>query len=259
MSLEANYPEVGDLVIATVTKVVDYGVYVKLDEYGIEGLIHISEISTTWVRNIRDHVREGQKTVLKVLRVNPQRHQVDLSLRRVSGREKAEKMLQWKREKKGEAILRTAAERLKAPGEMLTKVREAISQKYDNLYYAFEEAIEDGEDLFVKLGLDESWAKALTETARSKIKAERARVRTTVELTCLKPDGVEAIRDALISAKKVRKGRGVQVKTYALGAPKYRIEVLANDYAQAEKILDEAARQCVETLSSLGGDGKVLR
>src|SRR5215467_14814284 len=71
------YPEVGDLVVASVTRVEDYGAYVKLDEFsGIEGLVHISEISTTWVRNIREHARQGQKLVLKVLRVNPQRNQI---------------------------------------------------------------------------------------------------------------------------------------------------------------------------------------
>ena len=88
------YPEVGDLVVASVTRVEDYGAYVKLDEFrSIEGLVHISEISTTWVRNIRDHARVGQKLVLKVLRVSSQRNQIDLSLRRVTGREKSEKML----------------------------------------------------------------------------------------------------------------------------------------------------------------------
>ena len=69
----SEWPEVGDLVVATVRRIVDYGAYVHLDEYGKEGLLHISEISSSWVRNIRDHVREGQKVVLKVLRVNPEK------------------------------------------------------------------------------------------------------------------------------------------------------------------------------------------
>src|SRR5436309_13672877 len=107
------FPEVGDLVIATVTRVEDYGAYVKLDEYkAVEGLVHISEISTTWVRNIRDHARQGQKLVLKVLRVNPKRNQIDLSLRRVTGREKSEKMLEGKKERKEEEILKSAVEKM---------------------------------------------------------------------------------------------------------------------------------------------------
>ncbi|MCK4434705.1 S1 RNA-binding domain-containing protein, partial [Candidatus Bathyarchaeota archaeon] len=65
-----EWPEIGDLVMATVGDVKDYGAYVKLDEYDQMGLLHISEISSSWVRNIRNFVREGQKVVLKVLRVD---------------------------------------------------------------------------------------------------------------------------------------------------------------------------------------------
>ncbi len=133
------YPEIGDLVVATVTRVEDYGAYVKLDEFnGIEGLVHISEISTTWVRNIRDHAREGQKLVLKVLRVNPQRNQIDLSLRRVTGREKSEKMLEWKKERKAESILKTAGDKLQKPAE-LEAVKELLMEKYGSLYSPLEE------------------------------------------------------------------------------------------------------------------------
>src|SRR6266849_8814448 len=129
------YPEIGDLVVATATRVEDYGAYVKLDEFnGIEGLVHISEISTTWVRNIRDHAREGQKLVLKVLRVNPQRNQIDLSLRRVTGREKSEKMLEWKKERKAEAILKSAAEKLERPEPEIDDLRTVLLDKFGSLY-----------------------------------------------------------------------------------------------------------------------------
>src|SRR6266702_3615295 len=150
MSTQASqtvFPEVGDLVVATVTRVEDYGAYVKLDEYaGIEGLVHISEISTTWVRNIRDHARAGQKLVLKVLRVNPQRNQIDLSLRRVTGREKSEKMLEWKKERKAEAILKSAAEKMNKPKQDSQKNGPRLSQrsprrKYDSRGPRFEEPL----------------------------------------------------------------------------------------------------------------------
>ena len=51
MSLKkTEWPDVGDLVIATVDRVTSYGAYVVLDEYRKRGLLHISELSTTWVK-----------------------------------------------------------------------------------------------------------------------------------------------------------------------------------------------------------------
>jgi len=140
-------------VVVTVTRVEDYGAYVKLDEYsGTEGLVHISEVSTTWVRNIRDHAREGQKLVLKVLRVNPQRNQIDLSLRRVTGREKSEKMLEWKKERKAEAILKSAAEKMQRPEEDADAVKNTILEKFGSLYDPLEEALDQGPEALVKAG-----------------------------------------------------------------------------------------------------------
>src|SRR4030067_3723450 len=94
-----EWPEPGDLVLTSVQRITDYGAYVTLDEYEKEGLLHVSEGSSGWVRNIREFVREGQKTVLKVLRVDPEKRHVDLSLRRVSRRERREKLLASKMEK----------------------------------------------------------------------------------------------------------------------------------------------------------------
>ncbi len=148
---DRSYPEVGDLVVATATKVVPYGAYVQLDEYkGREGLIHISEVGTTWVRNIRNFVREGQKLVLRVQRVDRQRNEVDLSLRRVSGRERAETMLEYKRDKRGEGILRNTAERLTADDGTTETIGRKILEKYASIYDALEKSIKEGDDVFLK-------------------------------------------------------------------------------------------------------------
>ena len=107
-----EWPEPGDLVIATIETVTDYGAYAKLDEFDKRGLLHVSEISSSWISNIRDFVREGQKMVLKVLRVDLEKGHIDLSLRRVTKRERIEKVLSWKKERKAEALLRGVAEKL---------------------------------------------------------------------------------------------------------------------------------------------------
>lgn len=259
MSVTPRYPEVGDLVVASVTRVVDYGAYVKLDEYdGVEGLIHISEIASTYVKNIRVHVREGQKLVLKVLRVSPQRAQVDLSLRRVTGREKSEKMLEWKKVKKADSIIKGAAERLKVGEDDVSKVKSIIYEKFDNPFDAFEEATDEGEEIFSKLGISEDWAKVLTEVARSKIRLEKAKVTGTVELTCTKTEGVEAIRQALRGAKKVKKSRGTTIKIYTVGSPRYRLEVRSKEITDAQATLNLAIDEALNGIKGLGGEGRKL-
>ena len=262
MSVQASQPlmpEVGDLVVTTVTRVEDYGAYVKLDEFsGIEGLVHISEISTTWVRNIREHARQGQKLVLKVLRVSSQRNQIDLSLRRVTGREKSEKMLEWKKERKAEAILKSAADKLKKSTDEAEDIRKILLDKFGGLYSPLEEALDEGPEVLVKGGLSSEWAQAITEVTKTKIRLERSKVRGTVSITCHKPGGVEIIKQALTSAKKIRKPRGSEVKIYSIGSPKYRIEVQAPSFEAAEKTLSLAVEEALGTIKKAGGEGRKL-
>jgi len=246
-------------VIATVNRLADYGIYVKLDEYGEkEALVHISEISTTWVRNIRDYAREGQKLVLKVLRVNPQKGQIDLSLRRVTGRERTEKVVEWKKSRKAESIIKAAAERLKSDQTKIDEVKKKMLSKYSNIFDALEESVESGEKTFTKLEMEPEWASTLAETAKEKIKIEIARVKATIEIASTKSEGIEDVRAALLSAKKVKTPKDASIEIYTIGAPKYRIEIAARDYSDAERTLQEAVNEAVTTIRSLGGAGRQL-
>jgi len=81
-----EWPETGDLLIATIETITDYGAYTKLYEFNKHCLFHVSELPSSWIRNIRDFVREGKKVVLKTLRVNLGKGHITLSLRRVGAR-----------------------------------------------------------------------------------------------------------------------------------------------------------------------------
>ena len=51
---KTGLPEDSEIVMCTVTKIQYSSVFVKIDEYGISGMIHISEIAAGRIRNIRD-------------------------------------------------------------------------------------------------------------------------------------------------------------------------------------------------------------
>lgn len=75
----------GDIVTACVTGIEKYGIFVGLDEY-YSGLIHISEISEGFVRNINDYVTLGETIKVRVLEVDDQECHVKLSIKGVDYR-----------------------------------------------------------------------------------------------------------------------------------------------------------------------------
>src|SRR5919108_4900543 len=100
-----EYPDEGELVVGTVRLVENFGAFVKLEEYPTkEGFLHIAEVSTGWVKRIRDHVREQARVVCKVLHVDPARGHVDLSLKKVNEHQKREKIQDWKNEQKSDKL-----------------------------------------------------------------------------------------------------------------------------------------------------------
>jgi len=247
-------------VIATVERITDYGAYATLDEYGKEGLLHISEVASSWFRNIRDYVREGQKTVLKVLRVDVEKRHVDLSLRRVTRRERKDKIMSWKRGRKAETLLRSAGEKLGLSfEEIYEKAGVLIEKEFGDVYDGLERVAREGSKVLVKVGVSDEVAVALEEIAKDKIRLPLVRIKGAFELRCFKPDGVQCIRDALLGAQKVVDGKEAEVQVYVLSPPKYRIEVAAEDYKKAEKVLQKASEVVLKAVTKAGGEGVFKR
>lgn len=71
--------EAGTIVEGTVVKITHYGAFVELPD-GKSGLVHISEIADTYVKDVRDYIREQEKVKVKVLGVN-EKGKLDLSVK----------------------------------------------------------------------------------------------------------------------------------------------------------------------------------
>lgn len=78
-----RYPP-GTIVRARITKVFDFGAFAEL-EPGIEGLIHLSELADRPVHHPREVVTPGHEVLVQVLRIDPERERLGLSMRRVKG------------------------------------------------------------------------------------------------------------------------------------------------------------------------------
>jgi len=243
-------------VVCTVDQVVDFGAFVSLDEYvGKKGLIHISEVASGWIKYIRDHVREGQKIVCKVLSVDRSRHHIDLSLKDVNEHQRREKIQEWKADQKSWKWLEMA---YKDRPEDLNRVKDALIAAYDSLYMAFEETAVSGIESLADVGLTEEDLILLQKIAQDNVKIPTVEISGYVDLTSPSPDGVEVIRKALKQAKKTKE-KDVNLSITYVGAPRYRVHVIAPDYKQAESVLKKSAQSAIKYIEQHGGEGTFHR
>ena len=73
--------EVGQLVRGTVTQLANFGAFARIED-GIEGLIHVSELVDDRLTHPKQVVSEGDDLLLRIIRIDPQRRRMGLSLRR---------------------------------------------------------------------------------------------------------------------------------------------------------------------------------
>lgn len=250
MTNEKALPEVGEVVISTVKEITPHGIYVTLDEYGgITGFLHISEVSTGWVRNLDRIAKPQQKMVLKVIRSDKNRMEVDLSLRQVSNEERRQKIIEWKREQRANGMLQIVKNRLGISDEMAVNYKRVLEEKYGALYDAFESMVVDGEKALEGLDISPEVQRVMVEVAREKIVPPKYEIGALVELSSRSPFGIEYIKKALANASELHP-ENVRI-TYA-GAPWYRVRVVADDYKRAEKILNSVLEKIKQGIGKNG-------
>ena len=96
-------PSRGELVICRIRKIYPNSVTAELTEYGMTGMIHVSEVASRWVRNIREFLKENQYVICRVIGVDGE--SIQLSAKRVRYEEKTARMNEFKRERKAEKLL----------------------------------------------------------------------------------------------------------------------------------------------------------
>lgn len=236
MSAEKPLPEPGEVVVCTVREITSHGIYVNLDQYdGTNGFLHVSEISTGWVRNIDRVAKVSQKLVLKVIRINRSRREIDLSLRQVTNEERRARVIEWKREERALAIVDGVRKKLELDDQAVAGLKEKLENQFGTLYEALETAAKTGEKGLAPAGLPERTAKTVAELASEKIIPPRYEVGALVEVSSRSPEGIEQVKKTLLAASSAPSAE-VHI-TYA-GAPRYRVRITADDYKQAEKALD---------------------
>jgi translation initiation factor 2 subunit 1 len=247
-------PEPGEILITTVMKIMDHGVYVTLDEYNdIQGFLHISEIAPGWIRSINKYVKQGEKKVLLVKRVNPERGDIDLSLKQVSNDQKKKKLLEFKRFEKSKTFLQNIKEKSGISDSELDALEESLYTKYNSIYHAFVDIARNGTIVIKDLNLSEKILLALKEVCKN-INLPSVEIRGILEISSNRTDGVELIKKTLLDVmKKERDNNDFKVEITYLGAPKYRLSVISQDFKSAEKALKPILVQIQQSIEKKKG------
>lgn len=249
-------PEVGEIVVATVTRIVDQGAYVSLDEFNnIQGFLHISEIATGWIRSVEKFVKVGEKKILLVKRVNTARSEIDLSLKQVSADQKKKKLLELKRNEKEQALIDGLKSKAGLSQTEVDKLEEVLVNKFNSVYDAFSEIVSKGIAVLDGLNLSKKVISAIEEIS-SKIQVPHVEIRGVLEITSTKPDGVEIIKKSLLEAIE---NKDATVEINYIGAPKYRLTISAQNFKTAERVLKPVLSSIQASLEKKGGTFKFTR
>ncbi len=257
MSEDLITPQEGELVVVTVKNVKQNGVYVDFDEFpGIEGFIFIGEIASGWVKNIRSFVRDGQRLICKVMRTKKDGSSLELSLKSVSEERRRDRLQEWKNEQRSNQLLKVLAEKVGWSEETRDEYGEELTLTYGSLYASFEEAAMNEASL-ADAGFEGEWVKEFIKIAIENIIPPFVEIKGALNLSVNSENGVEIIREALLSAEKYSSEEDeISVMCYYDGAPEYRMVLKAPDFKTAEDLWIEVSKSVVSIIEE--NDGQIV-
>lgn len=216
--------EEGSVVLCTVERIEKTTVFVKI-ENGPEikgGTIITSEIAPGRIRNLRDYVIPGKKIACKILSIS--HNNINLSLRRVTLKEKKEVMEIYQKEKNSLSILKSVLK------EKYLEIAERI-KKHGSLYEFLQECKTNPEKLQEYLNKEQAdkICRILSEKKEKKVE-----IKKQFSLTTNAENGLEIIKKILLPYK--------DYITY-ISAGKFIIKTKGENYKkanqEAEKMLKE--------------------
>lgn len=220
---EKEYPEEGEVVLCTVKDIKHTQVFLTLDEYNLEGVMQFSEVASGRIRNIRDYVVPGKKVVCKILRVEKEKKHIDLSLRRVSAKERDEVMKKYMHEQNIKNLLKVI---LRENFEMISN---KILEKYKN-FSTFIDEILKNPDEGEKLGMSRATINEILEEVKKRLKVKKIISIYELKISTLRQDGILLIKDFL---RKL--SNEMNVKINYISAPRYAIVLEGKNQQEVSK------------------------
>ncbi len=232
----------GEIILVNITKIMPYGAYCELVEYKADAYLPISEVASGWIKNIHEFIREGQRDVAKVVFVDPTKKALDVSLKKVTSKEKKDKINDYNLEKRAEKFFMQAlqATHKEAKAEEAKKKAAAVVQTYSELLDMVVEG-KTPQGIF-----DADVKKAFEEIVAKNVKPKEYEVGYSVELRALAGKGnIATIKKAFSEVEAL--GVGVLYE----GAPHYKLTAKGPSYPSVEGKIKEAEKTLEKYKGSL--------
>ncbi len=158
--IHENYA-IGQLVDGVITRLTSFGAFARIDDT-IEGLIHISELADHRINHPKEVVKEGQRVVLRIIKIEPEKRRMGLSLKRAAEEQYA--VVDWapaEEEEAGGSIADAVAEKAEA-AEAAEVVAEEASQM---------ESAEEAQEQIEAVVADETDDESIAEVVEEKVEA----------------------------------------------------------------------------------------
>ncbi len=233
MIIQRDLPEMGEIILVNITKIMPHGAYCELVEYKADAYLPIGEVASGWIKNIHEFIKEGQRDVAKVVFVDRSRKALDVSLKKVTAKEKKDKINDYNLEKRAEKFF-TQAVKAAQKESRSEEIKMKVAEKFPT-YSELLDAVVEGKDS--EVALDADVKKAFQEIVAKNIKPKIYTVGYSLELKTLNGKGnVNLIKKAFEEVEKL----GVEV-LYE-GAPHYKLSAEGSSYPIVEGKIKEAEK-----------------
>jgi translation initiation factor 2 subunit 1 len=227
--MNKKYPEIGDIIVSKIDKILDYGCQVSLPEFDeLKGFVHVSEVSSSWVKNIRNFVKEGQIKAGKVLGIKGDT--LEISFSKVNANTQRQVLEEWNQNKRIVKLLEIMARDTKLKIEKLEELLETFFSEYDSKYSAIKALLENPK-LYEKI--PEQIRQPLRELIEKNFSLPKKTIKRTISLMHQTGRGIETLKKAFSSLDK-------SLNIIYLGSNKFQLSLESSNYKKAEKKLDEA-------------------
>lgn len=211
----------GDLVLGKVKEISNNVVFVTLED-GQKGTIISSEVAPGRIKNMRQYVVPNKQVVCKVLKISKDGTHIDLSLRRVTSKEKKEVLQETKQ---SHAIKIAFKQILK---ENYSKVEEKILKDFQNLIEFIDKSKEDEEILkeyIPKEGINQ--IKKLQEKRKKLVELNQK-----IKVKCLESDGIKKIKEVFSIKEEELKDK---IKITYISAGNFKLKLTTDEFKQGKQ------------------------